>query len=263
MGKSSNSAPAAPSASSQIAAQGAANKEAIETSAKINAVDQFGPGGSVTYGKGEDGIPTSQTVKLGDAEQQFYDTSNEIRNNLGDVANRFTDYLPQDKFSLDDVPNGDRVSNAMFERSKSLYEPIFDQQQDDLALSLSERGIPVGSEVYNNEMDRMGRSQNEAYTSAGLDATLAGGAEEDRLLSRALTERTQPMNELSAALQGAPALSVPQGGGTPAYSMQPVNAIGAMQNQYQGQMNNYNAQRQQQNSIYSGLFNAGTAAMGF
>lgn len=262
MGKSS-SAPKAPSASSQIAAQGAANKEAIETSAKINAVDQFGPGGSVTYQKDEDGIPISQTVELGDAEQQFYDVSGDIRNALGNVASTYTGFLPQEQFSLDDVPSGDRVSDAMFQQSKSMYEPIFEQQREDAALSLSERGIPVGSEIYNDEMDRMERSQNEAYTSAGLNATLAGGAEEDRLLSRALLERTQPMNEISAFLQGAPALSVPQSSGSPAYSMAPVNAIGAMQNEYAGNMNSYNAARQQQNSIYQGLFSGGTAAMGF
>lgn len=134
-------------------------------------------------------------------------------------------------------------------------QPQLKEADDALRLNLSERGIPVGSEIYKNENDRLQRAREDTYAAAAQDAILAGGSEEDRQLNRALTLRAQPFNEVSAFLQGAPSVPTPQFQSTPAYQMQAPDIAGLINN-------NYNQKQQQQGALSSGLFGLGSAAIG-
>lgn len=240
------------------AAQAGANKEAIQESAKVSAVDQEAPWGSTVFTRDpETGVPTKQTITLGDAENDFYNQSNVIRNALAGKAGGFLDYLPGEAFTAPE--GGDKVADALYQRKLGMIQPQLKEADDALRLSLSERGIPVGSEIYNNEMNRLDRARGDTFAALSQDATLAGGAEEDRQLSRALTLRAQPFNEISAFLQGAPAVPTPQFQGTPAYQMAAPDIAGLIQGNYQNQLAASNARN---SALSSGLFGLGSAAIG-
>jgi len=81
-------------------------------------------------------------------------------------------------------------------------------------------------------------------------------------LGEQLTERQLPLNEFNA-LRSASQIQTPQFGNTPQTSMQPTNVMGAYQNQYQGQLNNYNSQVGANNNLQSGLFSLGGAALNY
>jgi hypothetical protein len=256
MGKST---PSPPDPFETAQAQSGANKEAIQESAKVSAVDQFAPWGSSTFGRDEAGVPTKQTIALGPAEQQFYDQSNSIKNALAGKAGGFLDYLPNEQFTGPDQGAGDAVSKALYDRNLARINPQLEEARKGIELNLSERGIPIGSEIQQNEMNRFDRTRNDALTGLAQDATLAGGQEYDRQLANALTIRAQPFNEISAFLQGAPAMNQPQFQGTPAFQQAAPDIAGLINSNYQNQLAASNSRN---SALSSGLFGLGSAAIG-
>ncbi len=253
------SAPKAPDPFQTAQAQAGANKEAVQESAKVSAVDQFAPWGSTTFDRDEEtGVPTSQTIKLGSSEQGFYDLLGGIRNSLAGKAQDFTGFLPRGKFEGIGDGAGDKVANALFERRLGMIQPELDKADNALRVSLGERGIPVGAEIYDKEMNRLDRNRRDTLSALSNDAILASGGEEDRQLANALTMRAQPLNEISAFLQGSPAVPTPGFQGNPAYQISPPDISGLVTADYQNRLGQYN---QRQGSLMDGLFGLGSAAL--
>jgi len=122
-------------------------------------------------------------------------------------------------------------------------------------------------------MGQFDQSANEAKLAAALSAIGAGGAEQSRLFNLAqqgrqqgineqLLERTQPINELAAILQGSPAVGQPQFGQQAQYQVAPADVMGAQQMAYGGQMNAYNAANQYNAAGMGGLYSLGGAVAG-
>lgn len=72
--------------------------------------------------------------------------------------------------------------------------------------------------------------------------------------------RQQPLNELNAIRTGSQVTS-PQFGSTPQSSVNPTDIAGLYNQQYQGQLANYNAKVAGNNSMTNGLFSLGAAAL--
>ena len=98
-----SSPPAQPNPALAIAAQSAANREAIRESARISSIDQFTPTGSVTFTRDDEGIPTSQIVSATPAGQEFIDTTQALGNTLANAATTQAGFLPTESFNLDGV----------------------------------------------------------------------------------------------------------------------------------------------------------------
>lgn len=256
MGKST---PQAPDPYKTANAQSAANTEAIRESAKVSAVDQYGPFGSVVFGRDSNGVPTKQTITLDPASQQFLNTTNTIKNALGTKAQGYLDYLPSSQFTGPDNGAGDKIAQTLYERKYNMIAPELQRADDQIKLQLSERGIPIGSEIYNDEMNRLNTARSNTLASIAQDATLAAGNEYDRQLANQLTIRNQPFNEVSAFLQGAPAMPTPQFQNTPAYQVGAPDIAGLINQNYQNQVNAANASN---SSLSSGLFGLGSALIG-
>jgi len=107
--------------------------------------------------------------------------------------------------------------NQQIQQSYNLFskrqEPQFQQQQQDLEQQLYNRGIPVGSELYNNQMQQLQRQQEDARQSAMVNAQGIAGQNAGQFfdigtqargnaLSEGLLQRNMPLNEY-AALMGA------------------------------------------------------------
>lgn len=226
-------------------------KKAAKWSQALGAINQSVPGGELKFKKGKDGSIKGVKVKLDEPSQQFYDTASDTRN-------MFLGQLPQSPFEEPDYARSGEVEKAYYDKNLGMVQPELDRADDAKRLELMERGIPIGSEIYTDENDRLARNRENVLTSISQNATLAGGAEQDRLLAAALTKRNQPFNEFASFVSGAPVQS-------PQFQQQPAFNVGApdittptysMYNQQQQQAQNSN------NSIWGGLFDLGTGFLG-
>lgn len=249
MGKSS--APSSPDPYQTAGAQSDANIKAIRESAKISAVDQNGPTGSTTYTRDENGVPTAQNVTLSPGEQTYYNTQTNLRNAL--ASN-----VPTTAFQAPDGSSADAVQQALYARKLGMVTPQLDKAQNDLNVQLSERGIPIGSEIYKNEQNRIAQSRGDTLASIAQDATLASGQEQSRALSDALQTYNAPFNSLASIVGGTP-VSNPQFQNTPSYSVAAPDITGLVSQDYANRSNSYN---QQNSSFLNGLFGLGSAAIG-
>jgi len=125
---------------------------------------------------------------------------------------------------------------------------------------------------FHNQAQAQGFGQNFANTNLN-------NQNEDRLFSQFLTNanlqnqgrnqyineqnylRQQPLNELNALRSGSQ-VTAPQFSGVPQSLVGNTDVSSLYNNQYQGQLANYNAQQAGNNALMGGLFGLGSAALG-
>lgn len=274
--KGGGSAPAAPDPAETARAQGLANKEAVHESAKVNQINKVTPFGNEQW-TGEIGAPDrTVTQTLTPDVQGSLDAQNQIARYLSEFGEEFVPRSTQpfeQEFNLEGLPaapQGDdaarqRIEQAMFDR----LQPQMDRQRDAQYTQLSNQGINFGDEAYKNAVDDLNRSENDLR----LGVTAQGGQEMSNLfnlgtqarqqgINERILERSQPLNELSALLQGAPAAQLPQFGQAAQYNVNPADRLGAEALSYQGALNNYNTQQASSNAKMGGLAGLGGALGG-
>ena len=265
-----------------IGAQSAANKDAVRESVKVNAIDEFSPYGSLTYERDAEGLPTSRTTQYSPGGQQVFDKQQQLANTLAGYANNQAGFIPQSQFSLEGLPQSpnvndfsadrDKFERAYYDRSANLLRPEFEQQREEMNQSYADRGIPQGGEAYNRGFNRFDQGERDAYARLAQDAVQAGAGEQSRLfglsttgrnnaIQERLLERSQPFNELSAFLQGSPALQGPQFQNAPQYSVAPPDVTGAYGLQQAGQNNAYNQQMGTYQANLNGLYGLAGAGL--
>lgn len=216
--------------------------------ASVSAFNQYSPYGSLTYKKNKWGIPLSSTTTLSPALKRSFNLTNATRNNLLGRVRK----VSQSPWQMPDNARADEVAKTMFARKMGMINPERERQTAGTRTMLEERGLPIGSEAYQSEMDRMGKGFGEQELAASQDATLAAGAEEDRLLRNSLTERAQPFNEL-AGFSGGTQIGVP-----PAGNYQAPNIGGMIQSNYDDALKSW---QQGQSDLWGGLLKLGTAGV--
>jgi hypothetical protein len=82
--------------------------------------------------------------------------------------------------TLAPTPSTQDIANTFYEQATSRFQPDIDAARHAKEIELAQRGIPVGSSVYNDEMDRLDRAANNAYSDAARQAELAAGQEQSR-----------------------------------------------------------------------------------
>lgn len=111
--------------------------------------------------------------------------------------------------------------------------------------------IAAQRQQYLGERQAVGAEQSRV---AALQQALRG-----QQINEALLNRTQPMNELSAFLNGAPALPTPSFMGQYQASAPAPDLMGAAYNSYNAQAQNH---RNNQSNLWGGLSTLGSAAIG-
>lgn len=174
-------------------------------------------------------------------------------------------YMPTD-YSAD----RDKVEGALMER----LNPQIARDRASLEARLINQGLRPGSTAYNDAASELGRNANDAR----LGAILNAGTEQSRLLNERergynmslrgrqqgvqeiLTQRNQPINEISALLSGSQ-VSLPQFVNTPQTQVAGTDYQGAVYQSYQGQMDAYKQKVASNNAMMGGLFGlAGSVA---
>lgn len=176
----------------------------------LGNANQVTPDGSLTYdidssnsyqytdpytGKTYD-IPTiTATQTLSPEQQAIKNQSDAAELNLATLANDQSSFLNDymaDPFSYD---TGAHEGWAL-----NLYDQLngenLAQQQESLRGQLANQGIKLGSEAYDRAMESLGTSQGNARNKFLLDSYNTG-------MQTALTERNQPINEITALLSGS------------------------------------------------------------
>ena len=228
-------------------------KNAAQWSQGLNAVNQSVPGGQLKFKKNNKGQVKGIKVKLDEPSQEYYDST------MG-AKNQFLDQLPQEAFdpSSVDMSRAGEVEKAYYDKNLAMVQPELDRAASLKRLELEERGLPVGSEIYVDENERLDKSRSDTLNEISRNATLAGGAEQDRLLAAALTKRNQPFNEYASVVSGAqmqqPQFQQQQGYSVPASDI--TTPTYSMYNQQAQQAQNSN------NSIWNGLWSLGAGAIG-
>lgn len=239
-------APKAPNPAATAAAQTASNRETAISQAGLNAIDQQGPNGSLTYsqnGTWADGTPKfTATTALSAAGQQLQNTNEGTAQNLATLAQQQSGRLgsllnaPIDFSQQKDYLEG-LTSGALDKRWNSLAQ----QNETDLV----NRGIRPGSAMYDQQKNAFMTNQSDAYNSANV-------ANYNTALQSQLALRQQPLNEI-LALSGQSQVQSPQFSATPQTSVAGTDVAGITNSAYANQMSQY----QNQQKGIGGLFDAG------
>lgn len=251
-------APAAPDPTATANAQAAANTKSATTQYELGATNQNTPQGTSAYnqiGTWADGTPRfEQTTTLNPGEQSIYDTGVQTRQNLGDIGTAQSakiGALLNTPFSTD-TATADKIQGLQNE----FLDPQWAKSQAAQETQLFNQGIRPGSQAYTDAMKDFSTNKQRAYDQSYLDSYNTGQ-------QSALTDRNQPINEISALLSGSQ-VSMPNFSGvnTPTPGVAPTDVIGAQGQSLAQQNVGYQGQLATNMGINSGLFGLGSAALG-
>lgn len=240
-GKGGGSPPPPPDPRLTAQAQAAANAETARLQAQLNAVNQVGPYGTVTY---DEFAPDryQQTITLAPEQQALLDqlvgAQGQLLGVAGTQLGNISDTLGQ-PLNFDGLPEAtipelqdlsqlegvrEDVIDSVYGRYASRLDPQFAQAEEDLLTRLANQGISVNSPAYQRAVESFGRGRNDAYDAALTSAILTGGQELSRLgaeASRAGAEQSRQyglqVDQRQRALQEMLALR-----------SQPINEITAL-----------------------------------
>lgn len=79
-----------------------------------------------------------------------------------------------------DLGNFDQFRDSAYNQAMRQMQPQLEQRQRDLQQSLLNRGLQVGTEAYNNELDRLSRAENDMLGQAAYGAQQQGLAAQNQ-----------------------------------------------------------------------------------
>lgn len=244
----------APDPAATAAAQSKSNKETAVAQYGLNATNQVTPQGSLTYkqiGTWDDGMPRFEaTQSYSPGEEGIYKTGVQTRQNLGDIGvsqSAKIGKLLNTPFDIDAARD-----NKIASIQKGFLDPQWAEQQSALETQLINKGIRPGSEQYTREMRDFSTNRQRAYDQSYLDAykTAEGSA---------LTERNQPINEITALSSGSQ-VSNPSYVNAPTPGVAPTDVIGATGQSLAQSNVGFNAAQQRYMGMMNGLFSLGKTA---
>lgn len=286
MGTSAPRAPAPPDPYKTAGAQTESNIQTAIANSYLSNPSIVGPYGTtrtersametVTLPNGQTyQVPRfTQTTTLSPSEQALYDQQNRIRQGVNQLAidqtSRLQDHLgrPLDLSGLPPVDNDfsadrARTEQALFDR----LNPQLERDRSALENQLVNQGFQRGTEAFTTAMDQHGRQANDqrlAITARGLQEQqgLSGMAQASRAraLQELLASRNQPINEITALMNGGQ-VSMPN---VPTYHPGQVagtDIAGAVYNTAALQQKQHEQQLAQRNAMMGGLFGLGQAGI--
>ena len=140
----------------------------IQQQIAANRIGQNTPTGSLDFAGG------TANVTLSPAEQAILEQSQMARLLAGQTATGRFAALGTDRAD---------VEKASFDRIANLINPQFDRREAQLRQRLANQGLPQTSRAFGAEMGRFEDTYGQALEQAALAATLAGGAEESRIVA--------------------------------------------------------------------------------
>lgn len=255
MGK--GSAPSAPDPYASAAAQYQYGTSAAAFNAGLNQVNQVGPTQSTSYtqtGTSPYGAPEyTATTQLSPNEQalltgreQLSGEGQQLAGSQGQNAgSAITNWqLPTEG---QNQQFGENAMQAAYGLETSTLDPHWNQQQEQLDASLRNSGATPGTPAYDNAMQAFNAQRTAAYGSAENQAFGQGLAAEGQQIQDVNQAQGGQIGNFLSLLTGQQPGSAGGGGGGgggtggSGASVSAPNLMQAFENQYQGQLANYNA----------------------
>ncbi len=168
------------------------NTNAAQSTINMNSLDRNGPFGSATFTKDANGNVTGQNVSLSDALQGG---ANNAQNNFSAL----TGNLPTAPINFDNNTVGNIVKSN-YDAYSALQQPGRDQAQKNLDVTLSDRGIPIGSEVYNDAQGNLTRANSLADQNAAATFLNAAPGLQSQLDANTINQYNAPYTTAANSL---------------------------------------------------------------
>lgn len=256
MGKKSSSPPPAPDPRETAAAE-----------FQYNNLNTYGPSGEgIRYGytdpaTGE--FVMGQAPEGAQAAQTIIESPTEaaIRQALEPASLQLVDRIISD--NVTNMPDAARVQDrgtvaqSIFDRAFSMMAPGIETANSRLIQNLQNRGIPVGAEAFNDAYGNQLRETQDTIARLAMDADVAAGQEQSRQFGLDQAQRSAAISEIVAAMGGGynPPSGAPSGASTP------INYSGLVSDQYNAQMEQWQAQQQSNMAAASTIGSIGSALM--
>lgn len=263
MGKPS--APKPPDPAKVAGAQTAQNIGTAIAQQQLNNTNQITPDGSLSYeqtgtfqytdpntGKVYDIPRYTATQALSATQQGIYDTNKATEQNLATLGRDQSARMGTLLGTPLDLSNESTEARLM-ELGRMRLDPALDRRRETLRASLSAQGIKEGSTAFDRAMMRATEGENDAYNSLLLQGR-------GQAVQEALTERNQPINEISALMTGSQ-VSMPQFVGTNPANIANVDRAGLEMSAYNARLANWQQQQASRQAVMGGLFGLGAAAL--
>lgn len=258
MGKS---APKTPDPMKVSEAQTASNKETAEYNAALNRINQSSPFGSISYTQnGTDpntGAPLyTQNTQLSPQLQQLLESQWGAQQGISNAISGAIDNLPG-AFDPSGI-NTDKIRDASYSMRVAQMQPQWEEGWRNLEGMLNDRGLPIGSEIATNEMNRFDRARNDSLAQISRQAELDSAQEYQRQFGNLLTEHQLPLSTLSTLMGNSAPVSNPQFSPFATSSAAGTDVSGNIWNAYKADSaaaNNANK------NLFGGLLGLGQMAM--
>lgn len=260
MGKPKSPPPPDPRA--VAGAQTAQNIGTAIAQGSINNVDQVTPDGSLTYDVTGSQLWTdpntgrvyqlpkyTATQSLTPQAQKVKDQQDAADLNLATIGAEQSGRIG-DLLGMPVDINNESAEARLMELGRARLDPALERRRESLRGSLSQQGIKEGSEAFDRAMARSMEGENDAYNQLMLTGR-------QQAVQEALTERNQPINEITALLSGSqvsqPRFVTPN---TP--TLANVDRAGLEMAAYDAEVANANRKAAYQQNIMGGLFGLGS-----
>lgn len=263
MGKPSAPTPPDPKATS--AAQTGTSVATALANASLGNVSQVTPNGNLTYsqtgsskftdpytGQSYDIPNYTATQTLSPDQQKLYDLNNQTQQNLGQIGVDQSAKIGGLLGTNVDLSN-DAVESRLMDLGSKRLDPMFARQQDALSTQLANQGIQPGSAAWKAQMDQFQQGKNDAYNQLLLNGR-------GQSVQEILTERNQPLNEISALMSGSQ-VSQPNFINKQMPTIPTTDNAGIINQNYAQQFQNYQAESANRNALLGGLFGLGAAGV--
>jgi hypothetical protein len=268
---SKKSPPPPPDPKATADAQAAYNKDTGAYNAALARYNTYTPFGNQTWSQnGTDpttGAPNySQQISLTPQSQAALDSTQKTQAGLGALQGQALTGVQQtlngNPFDQSNLPQrpiapGQTAQQAIMSR----LQPQMDLQNKQFDSDQANRGIPVGSEAYDAAHRSLSQGQNDLMSQAALQGIGLDQSNRQNAIQEQGYYANAPLNYLNGLMTGSQ-VQTPQFQATQGTSIQAPNYQQAVGNNYQGQLNAYNSQTGSSNSMMSGLFSLGGAALG-
>jgi len=172
---------------------------------------------------------------------------------LNDAAQSISNQIGQGS-SLDPGQARDQAINAAYGQATSRLDPQWAQRSQALDAQLANQGLTPGSRAYDASRQNSDMARNDAYAQAMYGAQTGAG---NTAFQQSLNANMQPYQQLGA-LQGL----TQQPSFSSAGQAQTPNLLGALGQQYAGELQQYGIDQASKNSKMSGGAGLGAAAIG-
>lgn len=246
--------PKTPDPAQVSASQTKSNQDTALFNANLNRVDQSSPFGSSSWSHtGNDPASGwSQSTALSPELQGLMSSQIGSQQGISDAISGAIGRLPSQAFDPSSINVGD-IRDRSFNSQMANLTPQFEKGARELEGTMSDRGIPIGSEIWNNQQGEYNRAKDTSLLGASRQADQDANNEFQRQYGNKMTEYQMPYQNLSSLMGNSQAVSSPQFSSVP-------QAASANTNTAQNTWDAYNANVNKTNSANSNTAEAAMAA---